>query len=426
MVIARIKGRRRRGPLVVTKQPAPAPTIVKRSAPAPAPTIVKRPAKRPRKRKKPSAAAAPSRKRKKAKAPVPAPPKSCDFPPTINRFSEDRTQELQQWFERQRALLQKAVAKEDESIAAAQTVVQRKHAQGRKTEAMARFKAARRIHRGKKERLLWFQSLAENGIDEEDRADVLGKVQRELNPRPTAPLEIDIYRFDRCTKCGEAYIVVEEERALLCFRCGVRVETLDTSGQSTSTSYSNMDRKVTLFSCKRMNKAREVLKQISARQKSVVPFTIVLDITRNLHEHQGVMNSHDVQFKHVQEALRSMDLTNFNIYCAQIYAKIKGCSSIRLTPRMELVIMAMFASIQDPWNRLKPHASSSFLNVRLVVLLFCKFLGYDQILPYLYLSKTRVSIDAQIALMQRIFEDRGWAPFPVLNEEERHIVGLLR
>lgn len=343
-------------------------------------------------------------------------------------FKNHHSQRMNNWLLVRKSLMQQDIAKQTrlgsiEDIAC----VQKRQCQARINEAKKRFDVSRKTHAQKIKWLDRFCRRAEeNGIAVEDRADILQRATRMLEAQPSPPVQIPLHRFDQCLQCGDDFVIVEEERALLCMSCGVRVETLDTSGQSTSTSYSNMDRNVLLLSCQRMQKVKEVLKQLSARQKSVVPFNIVLDITKHMMVKLKLKDRSQVRFLHIRETLREMDLANFNDYCAQIYAKIIGCSSVRISPRQEQVIMAMFAAIEDPWNRLKATPNSSFLNVTLVVLTFCKFLGYYELLPYLCLSKTRVSIEAQEDLLRQIFADRGWTPFPCLTHEERVSAGLHR
>jgi len=227
-----------------------------------------------------------------------------------------------------------------------------------------------------------------------------------------------LFEFDRCTLCDSPLQMDVVESSLLCTTCGSRRACPDPGGMAMSVTYYNLDRRLTLLGHKRLSKLREYLKQLLAKQKSVVPMAVILDITAYLVNVAGLKDPKDVTYRSVHAALVALDMRNFFDYCTQIYCSLRGCPPPTLHPEYDEALCVLFAVIQRPFEELKEKTSSTFFSISYLVLTLCKFLRLVDLIPFITLSHTPARLYAQEKLLRLIFEKLNWTPFPALNAHD--------
>jgi predicted RNA-binding Zn-ribbon protein involved in translation (DUF1610 family) len=221
-----------------------------------------------------------------------------------------------------------------------------------------------------------------------------------------------LFEFDRCNSCGTAMHMETAEHSLLCPACGARSECPDPGSMALSVTYYNLDRRPSLLCHRRLPKLKEFLKQLLAKQKSVVPTAVLLDVTSHLVNKVGLQSCEDLTFAAVREALVDLGLRNFVDYCTQIYCRIKGCPPPTLYPEDEEALFVLFAAIQEPFEELKERQNSTFFSMSYVALVLCKFLGLTSLLPFIPLTNPRTRLKVQQQLLRKVFEHLHWSPFP--------------
>ncbi len=187
---------------------------------------------------------------------------------------------------------------------------------------------------------------------------------------------------------------------------------------SLSVTYYNLDRRQSLIGHRRLPKLKDFLKQLLAKQKSVVPASVLLDVAAHIVVVRGVARLEDFTYSEVRKALTALGMRNFFDYCTQIYCRLKGCPPPTLTPKHEEALFVLFAAIQKPFEDMKGRKSSTFFSMNYVVLTFCKFLGLSYLLPYITLSTTSTRLKTQQGLLERIFQHLNWSPFPRISDDD--------
>jgi predicted RNA-binding Zn-ribbon protein involved in translation (DUF1610 family) len=262
--------------------------------------------------------------------------------------------------------------------------------------------------------------------EDPDDASMLLRLRKLVPEAPAAMLGLAsearvrhaLFEFDRCAGCGSALHMETTEHSLLCPACGVRIECPDPGSMAMSVTYYNLDRRPSLLGHRRLPKLKEFLKQLLAKQKSVVPMAVLLDVTAHLVTVMGLKNQATLTFAAVRQALVALGMRNFVDYCTQIYCRIKGCAPPSISPEDEEALFVLFAAIQEPFEDLKERQSSTFFSMSFVVLALCKFLGLRSLLPFIPLTNPRTRVDTQQRLLRKIFERLQWAPFPELVKSE--------
>ena len=226
------------------------------------------------------------------------------------------------------------------------------------------------------------------------------------------------FEFDRCTNCGSALHMVIADHSLICPGCGARSECPDPGGMAQSVTYYNLDRRPSLLSHRRLPKLKEFLKQLLAKQKSVVPMGVLLDVTAHLVRNNDRASPDGVTFAAVRAALGALGMRNFMDYGTQIYCRIKGCAPPAIAAADEEALFVLFVAIQEPFESIKERKSSTFFSMSYVVLTLCRFLQLDSIVPFIPLTIARTRVHTQQNLLRKIFQQLGWSPFPELFLEK--------
>lgn len=229
------------------------------------------------------------------------------------------------------------------------------------------------------------------------------------------------FEFDRCSNCRSALHMVIADHSLICPGCGARSECPDPGGMAQSVTYYNLDRRPSLLSHRRLPKLKEFLKQLLAKQKSVVPMGVLLDVTAHLVRTNNCVSPDGVTFAAVREALDVLGLRNFMDYGTQIYCRIKGCAPPAIAAADEEALFVLFVAIQEPFESIKERKSSTFFSMSYVVLTLCRFLQLDSIVPFIPLTIARTRIHTQQNLLRKIFDKLEWSPFPELLNEKGSI-----
>jgi hypothetical protein len=237
-----------------------------------------------------------------------------------------------------------------------------------------------------------------------------------LGTKSDAKVRHAMFEFDRCHNCHGPMQLRISENALVCPSCASTSECPDPGGMALSVTYFNLDRKPSLLIHKRNHKLRDYLKQLLAKQKSVVPMSVMVDVTAQIVLMYKMKQA--PVYKQTRSALLALGLRNFLDYCTQIHCRITGESPPIITPLQDEAITALFAEIQAPFEKLKERSCSTFFSISYVVLTLCKYLRFLHLLPFISLGNMRTRVETQECLMESIFREKDWKPFPRLTSAE--------
>jgi hypothetical protein len=162
-----------------------------------------------------------------------------------------------------------------------------------------------------------------------------------------------------------------------------------------------------------MKKFTTYMGSVLVRQKSVVPLHVLVEVCKITTERYSLEKASEMTFVQVASVLEtSVKLKKFVDYKVQIYCRLKGNAIPRISPSQEEALTVLYLAIQEPFDRLKKDRRSTFFSVTFVMYVLCSFLGYHNMLEFIYIKKTRMKLHNQIAFLSLIFTDLGWSPFP--------------
>ncbi len=220
------------------------------------------------------------------------------------------------------------------------------------------------------------------------------------------------FEFDRCGHCHAGLAMHVAQNQLLCPMCGAKQDCPDPGSMSMSITYYNLDRRPSLIAHKRLIKLKDFLKQRLAQQKSVVPRSVLLDISARLAKNGMCERASQLSFTLITSTLIEMGLENFRDYATQIYIRLKGCRPPSLSPSQEEALYVVFAAIQEPFEKLKEKPTSTFFTMSFITLSLCTFLKFDHVLPFIPVTNPRTRIESQQSMLEKIFEYLKWSPCP--------------
>ena len=259
--------------------------------------------------------------------------------------------------------------------------------------------------------------------------DIVECTQDRNNVTPTLTTKVSplhsnmVTDLDDCPICKNSLMIDCIRGNILCKNCGFLQEIPDPGGVLQSTTYFNLEKKATLFTHARLKKLRTYMNIIFAKQKSVVPIQILVDICKHLTgSKEGTtleLIRENITFESVSDFLdKNIKFKKFRDYKTQIYCKIMGREPPRITPRQEEAIIVLFIAIQEPFDRLKKTIKTTFFSISYLFYVLCSFLGYTWILEFISMARTRTKIYNQKELLMKIFCDLNWYPFPEMPLDE--------
>lgn len=222
--------------------------------------------------------------------------------------------------------------------------------------------------------------------------------------------------FDTCNFCNALLFMDIQQNALICNSCGTWKECPDPGGSIMSVAYTNLEKRDSVLDHKRTRKLKEFLKQLTSKQKSIVPMNILLEISERMYS--AGIDRDGITYQALTRIIVS-EFKRFSDYTMQIYCQIKGCHPPQIHPRDEEAICIIFAAIQKPFEKIRLDSDrSTFFSMSYLLLVICKFLKYDYLLKYIPLQKTRTKLSTQQTMLRKVWDSLGWADFPGLTDEE--------
>lgn len=211
---------------------------------------------------------------------------------------------------------------------------------------------------------------------------------------------------DECPMCMQPLVLVQLKSLLTCNVCGYSTPHLDST--SSNMSYSD-DMAYSAFSYKRQSHFEDWLKQLQAKESTVVSDEILRQVMETLH--RAGVTSADVTHRKVRDALKELKLRWCYDYCSQITAKITGNPPPSLTTDIEEKCRVMFVAIQ-PFFEKHALGRTNFLSYPYCLYKFFQLLGLDEHLHCFNLLKSRDKMERMDDIFKRISAELNWEWIP--------------
>jgi predicted RNA-binding Zn-ribbon protein involved in translation (DUF1610 family) len=209
---------------------------------------------------------------------------------------------------------------------------------------------------------------------------------------------------DVCERCNVTMIMMGTDSLLGCPTCGqTRIYIQATSSRI---AYGE-EVEFSSFSYKRLNHFLEWLATFQAKESTVIPEQIIVQVMEELYA-QRIYDNNKITDKKVREILKQLKARKCYDHVPQITARITGRLPPRMTPYQEEQVTLMFQAVQGPFDRHCPQDRRNFLSYGYCLFKFCELLGWDKFLPCFSLLKGRDKLRKQDAIYKAICEDCTW------------------
>ena len=211
---------------------------------------------------------------------------------------------------------------------------------------------------------------------------------------------------DQCPMCHNVLVMVQLRALLTCTTCGYATPHVDST--SNSMSYSD-DMSFTSFAYKRQTHFEEWLRQLQAKESTIIDDNIIQDVMRVLHN-KGVREAH-VTHRLVRDALKELKYRKCYAYCSKITSRITGTPPPTLTPVIEERLRVMFVAVNAFFDK-HAHGRVNMLSYPYCLYKFLQLLGLDKHLSCINLLKSKEKISKMDEVMKKIAAELGWEWIP--------------
>jgi len=206
---------------------------------------------------------------------------------------------------------------------------------------------------------------------------------------------------NRCVLCDSVGKMDVIDGVIVCKNCGYSEKYItdnmnsykDQSSQHTNT-----------FSYKKLNHFNEWINQIQGKEVTKVPTEVFEKIYGEIKK-ERITNLSIITQKKVRYFLKKLGLNKYYEHVPFITKHIGGESPPSISPYFETNLRQMFISVSAPFLEYCPANRRNFPRYTFILYKCCELLGYNEILPYLPLLKTKTRL---------IEMDRIWKTITVL------------
>ena len=220
---------------------------------------------------------------------------------------------------------------------------------------------------------------------------------------------------DHCQQCRQPYVYSADESTLFCTTCSYSSMYID--AKPSAVAYGDQI-EFSSFSYKRINHFSEYSNHLQARESKQIPRAVLRQVMEILFTKLDITDYKKIDFLDVRNALKIMGARAYYDHVMQAWSRITGRVPLRLEPAVEELMHLMFAKIQHPWIKHRPHERKNFLSYPYVFYKFCQLLGFHEMLKYFPLLKGKVKLWQQEKTFKKICVELGWPWVPIENLED--------
>jgi hypothetical protein len=210
-----------------------------------------------------------------------------------------------------------------------------------------------------------------------------------------------------CERCDANLLFNTRESAMVCPQCGFVVTFMELSDANLTYDQEVNQDVVSFFAYKRLNHFCEWINSLQAKENTEIPENVVEAVKAEFRKAR-ITQRGEIKPTKVREYLKKLGFNKFYEHTNYLVSILNGVPPPKLTRELEEKLKAMFAKIQEPFNRNCPPTRKNFLSYSYVLFKFCELLGEDDLLPHFPLLKSTEKLFAQDCIWKKICQELGW------------------
>ena len=212
-----------------------------------------------------------------------------------------------------------------------------------------------------------------------------------------------INNTDVCKACNEGELIpVDHEGLLVCNKCYKHIKFLVENDKPT---YKEPPKEVCFYAYKRINHFREILAQFQAKETTLIPDEIIINIQLQIKKER--LDIRTMSNKRTKEVLKKLRYNKYYEHIPFIKDKL-GIKPPIMSQELEETLCNLFIDIQAPYAKYCPEERVNFLNYYYTIYKLCELLNQQQFLPYFPMLKDREKRIEQDEIWKNICAELDW------------------
>jgi uncharacterized Zn finger protein (UPF0148 family) len=162
---------------------------------------------------------------------------------------------------------------------------------------------------------------------------------------------------------------------------------------------------------KRSNHLSEILNQFQAKESTEIDKNIYDKIKDEL-KIQRIYDYKTLDHVLMKKILKKLKLNKYYEHTHHIINNLNGEPPPTMTREQEENIKKMFKEIQEPFKFYRPKKRKNFLNYNYIIHKICELLEYDDFLLYFPLLKSRINLEEQDQVWEKICKYNNYEFIP--------------
>jgi hypothetical protein len=243
-----------------------------------------------------------------------------------------------------------------------------------------------------------------NGADKSKLYDKYMKKVYNVNTRKTKQQ----FTPKICNKCKVEKTIHANEGYIICMSCGDSEPILI---ESDKVNYKDNNTELKACAYKRINHLSEILNQFQAKESTEINEEIY-DRIKNELNIQRIYDYNTLEHKCIKKILKKLKLNKYYEHTHHIINVLNGIPPPTITREQEENIKKIFKDIQKPFTIYRPKKRKNFLNYNYIIHKICELLEYDNFLPHFPLLKSRINLEEQDIVWEKICKYKNYEFIP--------------
>jgi hypothetical protein len=248
------------------------------------------------------------------------------------------------------------------------------------------------------------KTIISSGTDKSKLYDKYMKIVHNTNTHKIK----NTYTVKLCNKCKIEKTIHTNDGYLICTSCGDS-ELILLESDKPNFKDSNIESKACAY--KRTNHLSEILNQFQAKESTEIVEDVYTKIRAELNI-QRIYDYKSLDHKIMKKILKKLKLNKYYEHIHHIINNLNGLPPPTMTREQEENIKKMFKDIQKPFSIYRPKKRKNFLNYNYIIHKICELYEYDEFLPYFPLLKSRINLEEQDIVWEKICKYKNYQFIP--------------
>ena len=248
------------------------------------------------------------------------------------------------------------------------------------------------------------KEIISNDTDKSKLYDKYMKVVHNINTRKFKSSHF----IKICSKCKIEKTIHANDGFLICTTCGESDPILLENDKLNFKDF-NIESKACAY--KRANHLSEILNQFQAKESTEIEIEVYNKIKDELYI-QRIYDYNTLDHKIIKKILKKLKLNKYYEHTHHIINNLNGMPPPTMTREQEETIKRIFKDIQKPFTLYRPKKRKNFLNYNYIIHKICELSEYDDFLPYFSLLKSRINLEDQDLVWEKICKYKNYQFIP--------------